>query len=251
MKREEVVSMTELEKVKELIKESERIAVLGGIQCELETGLNGVHAEHIAYEIEEKYGYSADEIITPSFLSKRVDTFYDYYKDIILDKERMVPNGVHKSLARLEEQGKISCITTRSVYGLYEKAGIKNIVSLHGTVAHNKCPHCGREYDADYIMNAKGTPECEDCKIFLRPGFSLFGEMIDNGKISVCANAIAEADILLVVGAGLTSPLCRYMLKYYTGDKLIVISNEPVLGDEKANYALYGNCSEIMEQLID
>lgn len=243
--------MTKLEKVKELIKESNRIAVLGGMQSELEAGLNGVRAEHLAYEIEEKYGYSTDEIITPSFLSKRVNIFYDYYKNIILNREKMVPDGMHKALARLDEQGKISCITTRSVYGLYEKAGVRHIVSLHGTVAQNKCPHCGREYGAEYIMDAKEVPECEDCKVLLRPGFSLFGEMIDNGKMTACANSVEEADVLLVVGATMTSPLCRYVLKYYTGDKLVLISNNPMPEDEQADYVLYGNCAEIMEQLVD
>lgn len=243
--------MTELEKVKELIKESNSIAVLGGIQIETEAGMNGVRAEHLAYETEEKYGYSPEEIVTPTFLSKRVDTFYKYYKEVILDREKMVPTGAHKALAKLDAQGKISKITTRSVYGLYIKAGVKNVISLHGTVNLNSCPRCGKIYDAYYILDAKGTPRCEDCQVFLRPGFSLFGEMIDNGKISDCANAIASSDMLLVVGAALTSPLCRYMLKYYEGNKLVLISNKPAPGNERANYALYGNCSEIMEKLVD
>ena len=242
--------MTELEKVKELIDKSDKIAALVGIQAELEQGLNGVGAEHLAYEIEEKYGYSTDEIITPSFLSKRVEIFYDYYKDIVLNKDNLQPSGTHKAMVRLEEKGKLLGLTTRSVYNLFERAGLKNIISLHGGVEHNTCPRCNREYGSAYIMDSRGVPVCEDCQTILRPGFQLYGEMIDNGKMTACANYIAKADILLVVGASLNSPLCRYMTQYYTGDKLIVVTNNPSLGDEKANYLLKGNCSEIMEQII-
>lgn len=243
--------MTELEKVKELIQQSNKIAVLGGIQVELEAGMNGVRAEHMAYEIEEKYGYSPEEIITPSFLSKKVDVFYDYYRNVILDREKMVPQGVHKAIYRLEQQGKLVAVTTRSVYGLYEKAGVHNFISLHGLVNHNRCPRCGREYGAEYIMNSTGAPECADCRVIIKPGFSLIGEMVDNGRMTACANSIQKADMLLVVGAALNSPLCRFMIQYYSGDRLVVISNKEVPGDERANYQLYGNCSEIMEQLVD
>ena len=40
-------------------------------------------------------------------------------------------------------------------------------------------------------------------------------------------------------------------LRYYEGDKLVLISNEEHPGDEKANYRMYGNLSEIFTYLAD
>ena len=61
------------------------MVVLGGINVMLETGLNGVRAEHIAYDIEQKYGYSNDDIISSLFFSRRVDIFYNYYLELLFN----------------------------------------------------------------------------------------------------------------------------------------------------------------------
>ena len=46
------------ERIKEIIDKSGNIVVLSGLNVMRETGLNGVRAEHLAYETEEKYGYA-------------------------------------------------------------------------------------------------------------------------------------------------------------------------------------------------
>ena len=43
-----------LETIKNIIRNGGNIVVLGGIEVMLEAGLNGVRAEHIAYDIEQK-----------------------------------------------------------------------------------------------------------------------------------------------------------------------------------------------------
>jgi hypothetical protein len=40
--------------------------------------------------------------------------------------------------------------------------------------------------------------------------------------------------------------MCQYLEKYYTGDKLILINTEERHGDERADYRLYGNLSELV-----
>ena len=85
----------------------------------------------------------------------------------------------------------------------------------------------------------------------LRPGFSLIGEMIDNGKITQASGAVERASILLILGAAINSTLCRYMVKYYTGDKMILINTHETPGDEIANYRAYGNIEEIFSQVMD
>ena len=68
------------DKIKELILGSNNVVLVSGSEVMRETGLNGIRAEHMVYEIEDQYGYSGEEIITSPFFSRQVDTFYDYYK---------------------------------------------------------------------------------------------------------------------------------------------------------------------------
>ena len=239
-----------LETIKNIISGGGNIVVLSGAEVMRETGLNGVHAEHIAYEIEQEYGYSNDEIVSSLFYSRRADLFYKYYKDIILNKEDVEPSPVHKGIARLQRCGKLDAVITRMVYCLHQKAGCDKVIELHGSVEGNRCPSCGKIFDSKYIKHSVGIPKCDVCDVVLRPGFSLMGEMIDNGKISQASSAVEHARILLIIGAAINSSLCRYMVKYYQGDKMILLNTKETPGDEIANYRAYGNLSEKFSQIM-
>lgn len=239
-----------INKVRELIDSSNRIVVLSGLKTTLEAGLNGVRQEARAYDIESQYGYSPEEIATTEFLMRRVNLFYQFYKEEILDMDKMFPTEAHKAIARLEQRGKLLAVVTRSVYSLYQMAGINHVIELHGSVQKNTCTKCGRVYPADYIKKAEGIPLCESCKIVLKPGFALFGETIDNGKISQVADCVGQADLLLIAGSTVESYLSRYVLQYYKGNRLVLVNDQENLSDKKADYVLYGLCKDILPQII-
>ena len=194
-----------MDKIREILRNNQNIVLVGGSEVMRETGLNGIRAEHIAYEIEEQYGYDSDEIVSSLFLSRQAGKFYDYYKNIILNKMDVELTEVYKSAARMEEEGRLSAVVTRMIYGMYQKAGCKNVIELYGSAEENRCPECGKIYGARYIKEAKDIPLCEDCGVILRPGFSLYGEMIDNGRLTKAYNATEYANVLLVVGTSLNS----------------------------------------------
>ena len=53
---------TSLKAMRKLTRESDHIVLISGLGVARAAGLNGVRAEHIAYDIEQKYGYSNDFI---------------------------------------------------------------------------------------------------------------------------------------------------------------------------------------------
>ena len=129
--------------IKEIIKKSGNIVVLIGINFIIETVLNGVRADHLAYETEEKYGYANEDIISSAFYARRSEIFYDYIKNVTINKEKAEPNDVHRAIRQLQQKGKISHIITRTVYELYESAGCEDVLDIHGSIQKNKCPACG------------------------------------------------------------------------------------------------------------
>lgn len=240
-----------LDKIREVIRTNQNIVLLSGSEVTKETGLNGIRAEHIAYDIEQKYGYSSDEIVSSLFLSRSVETFYDYYRNIILNKSDVELTKVHRAAAKLEEEGKLTAVITKAVYGHFEQAGCKNVVELYGSAEENRCPVCGRFYDSKFIKESHNAPKCVDCEVVLRPGFSLYGEMIDNGRLTKASNAIEYADVLIVAGTSLNSLSWANTIRYYGGDKLILINTEEKSGDERADFRAYGNLSEIFAYITD
>ena len=233
------------ERIKEIIDKSRNIVVLSGLNTMRETGLNGVRAEHLAYETEEKYGYSNDEIVSSAFYARRSDIFYDYIKNVTINKEA-VPTVVHKAVRQLQQKGKVPHIITRTVYELYQKAGCEHVLDMHGSIEKNICPACGKLFDMKYIKESKGEPVCDKCRIPIRPGFILLGERVDNGKVSEVCDIVESSDVLLVLGSAVRDPICQHFERYYKGNKFILVNTEEKLGDTRADYRLYGCLSEIV-----
>ena len=240
-----------LEIIRDVIRKNDNIVLVSGSDVTRESGMNGVRAEHMVYDIEQEYGYSGEEIMTEQFFTRQVDVFYDYYKNIILGEREPSLTTVYRSAAQLEKSGKLTNIVTRMVYDSYAEAGCNKVIMLYGSVEENKCPACGKTFDSNYIRRAKHAPKCDSCQMILRPGFSLFGEMLDNTRLTQACNAIEYADVLLVVGTHLNSLTWQSMLRYYSGDKLILINTKENLGDERANYRAYGNISQIFGYITD
>lgn len=239
-----------IEKVRQILNESNNVVVLSGSKLAIECGIVDIRGEEIAYDIELKYGFSPEEILTPIFLTRRADIFYKYYKENVLQLDKLNPSKAHEAIVELERKGKLRTIITRNVYELHQKAGSHSIIELHGNINSNKCTICGRYYTAEYMANSKGIPKCEHCQVMLHPGIALFGDSIDNGKMTQAAQAVADADVLLLVGANATSPLANHMIKYYKNNKFILINDEKHPSDKRANYCLYGKCKDILPQII-
>lgn len=239
-----------LEQVRNLISECNKIVILSGSKVMFESGLKGVRQEEYAYDVESKYGYSPEEIVTEEFLNRRSDLFYRYYRDDILNMDKLKPNAAHYAMAELEKQGRLLSVITRSVYGLHNMAGVTKIIELHGSVHRNYCKKCGRVYGPWHIADAGDIPRCEQCRIMLTPGIALYGNTIDNGLITRCAEAVINADMLLIVGTSTRSTLTSYLLRYYNGKNMVTINDKQGEGDEMADYTLYGSCSEILPQLV-
>ncbi len=232
--------------VRGILEQGTDIVVLSGVGAARAAGLNGVRAEHIAYEIEEKYGYSNDEIISSAFYARRADIFYDYVKNIVINVDDPQPTAVHRAVRQLQQRGKVTHIITSTVYEMFQKAGCDNVIDMHGSIERNWCQTCGKVFDMKYIKHSRGVPVCDVCKVPIRPGFSLLGERVDNGKVTDASNIVQDAGVLLVIGAAVRDSLCQNLMRYYTGSYFILINTQEKHGDDRADYVLYGDLEELV-----
>lgn len=247
----EVIGMNEMiDAVRGIVRDSNNVVILSGLKLMQESGLKGVREDEQILEVETRFGYTPDEILTTEFLMRRVDMFYEFYREYILDFEHMHPTSAHYAMAGLEQQGKLSAVITRTVMGLHQMAGVHNVIELYGNVQINKCTKCGREYPIHYIAEKKPVPRCEHCGIPLKPGMALFGERLDNGRMSQSIDKVSHADVLILAGTSPKSYMSRWLLPYYEGEKLILIMPEPDKADERANYKLYGKCMDILPKIV-
>lgn len=239
-----------LDKVRGIIKDSNNVVIISGMKLMEESGLLDIRDQEKNFEVEEKFGYSAEEILTTDFLNKRSDLFYQYLREYVLDFEHMHPTEAHYAIRRLEEQGKLSAVITRTFLGIHQMAGINKVIELYGNIQENHCPRCHKIYTANEIAKVIGVPRCHLCRIPIKMGISLYGERLDNGKMSQSIEKVVHADVLILAGTSTTSYMSNWLLPYYKGNKMILISNNRELEDNRANHRIYGKCKEILPQLV-
>ncbi len=234
----------------QILRDSWYTVVLSGAGLMAESGYPLLRDGKESYEIEEEYGYSFEEIFSSSFYSARKELFFRFYKEFILKAVEVPPGKGFYAMKTLQDYGLIDSIITRRIAALEERAGCTNVLNMKGTVFDNICPSCGRKYSADYMRKAKGVPLCENCLVAIRPQVCLFGEMIDNGVMTRAAEEVEKADVLLVLGASLTSPLCSQLLQYFTGKELILVTDTEHYSDQRADIVIYGRSDEFLSGML-
>lgn len=236
--------------LKQMLEQSEYTVVLSGHGMSIENGYPAIRDGDESYDIEEKYGYSAEEIFSSAFYSTRKKQFYEFYRNELLSAISIEPGRGFYGLAGLEAKGLVDCIVTRRMFALSERAGCKNVINVHGNVFDNYCPHCGKQFPVEKIVEEKPIPLCDVCSTPIRPRVSLFGEEVDNAVMTKAAEEVEKADLLLVLGSAMNSAFCEKLVGYYQGEKIVLVNPEPHFSDKYADIVFHQRVDEFMDALI-
>jgi len=238
--------MDNINKLQQMIDESERIVFFGGAGVSTESGIKDFRSVDGLYN--EKYDYPPEVMLSRSFFNEHQKEFYKFYKDKLncLDVE---PNVTHMYLKSLEDKGKLSAIVTQNIDGLHEKAGNKNIYLLHGTIYSNHCMMCDKEYDAEYVFNSKDIiPRCT-CNGIIKPDVVLYEEGLDNNTVNGAIDAISNADMLIIGGTSLVVYPATSFIRYFKGKYLVIINKDVTSYDSNANLVIHDSLGNIFSNL--
>ena len=160
--------------LRRILDESSYTVALCGSGMMEEGGYIGVKNPDKAYDIEKKYGYSPEEIFTSAFYNTRPKLFFDFYKQEMLNGGPE-PTESETVLEKMEQDGKLQCIITSNIYELCQRSGCKNVIELHGSIYHNICQRCGREYPVEYKTGAwescmRGLSDSHSPRFVFLPG---------------------------------------------------------------------------------
>lgn len=238
-----------MEILRRILNESSYTVALCGSGMMEEGGHIGVKKQEKAYEIEKKYGYSSEEIFSSSFYNTRPEFFFQFYKEEILKKP---PENTASgpALAAMERAGMLQCVISTNIYASEQRAGIENVVNLRGTIYRNFCPRCGREYAMEELRAAPKVLLCGRCKVPIRPQISLMGEMVDSGLMTKTTNEIAKAQVLLLLGTTLNSEVYSNYIKYFSGERLIIIHQPHHYMDDKADMLFLDDPKNVLPLLL-
>jgi NAD-dependent deacetylase len=162
------------------------------------------------------------------------------------------PNEGHKLVAKLEEQYDVT-VVTQNVDNLHEMAGSSKVIHLHGELM-KVCSSYNVD-DPRYIQQL--TPD--NCEIepgtkagdgsLLRPYIVFFGEAVPN--ITVAAEEVQEADILIIIGTSLVVYPAAGLLHYARPEvPVYLIDPNPISAGGNVTQIQKG-ASEGMKELLE
>lgn len=237
--------LEKVKKLKQMITESDNIVFFGGAGVSTESGIPDFRSVDGLYHL--KYDYPPETILSHSFFIRHTEEFYEFYKDKMIYEDAK-PNITHIRLAEMESLGKLKAVVTQNIDGLHQKAGSKNVFELHGSVLRNYCMNCNMFYDLDKIKEAKGTPVCE-CGGIIKPDVVLYEEGLDDTVVSKAIYAISKAEILIVGGTSLSVYPAAGFIRYYRGNKMVIINKAATPYDKEADLLIQTGLGEVFSQI--
>ena len=238
---------SEIETLKTWIEASDNIVFFGGAGVSTESGIPDFRSTDGLYH--QKFEYPPETILSHTFFYQHTEYFYRFYREKMLPLEAE-PNAAHRALAALERAGKLRAIVTQNIDGLHQKAGSKNVYELHGSIWRNYCTKCGKSYSAEFIRDSGGVPHCA-CGGLIKPDVVLYEEGLDEKTIKGAVRAIAEAVVLIVGGTSLTVYPAAGLIRYYGGNRLVLINRDETPYDGYANLIFREPIGQVLGQCVN
>ena len=239
---------TEIEKLTQILRDSNNIVFFGGAGCSCESGIPDFRSASGLWNEKLKINLTPEQLVSHTMFMKYPKEFFEFYRDKLIYPDAK-PNAAHIALAKLEEMGKLKAVVTQNIDGLHQKAGSKNVLEVHGTTYKNHCIKCGKEYNAKFVFNSVGVPKCS-CGGTIKPDVILYGEMLPEAY-SLAVSYIYKAETLIVAGTSLTvEPACG-LVKLFNGKNLIIINDTPTQYDNLATLVIYEKMENVIKEIKD
>jgi NAD-dependent deacetylase len=182
--------------------------------------------------------------------------FWRFYGDRFQTLGAKRPNRAHAILAELERGGRLDAVITQNIDRLHERAGSRELVEVHGTIAHSSCLWCGdrfglEEVQARRAVASDGVPRC-DCSRPLKPDVVLFGELLPVEAFARAEELAAGADLLLCIGSSLeVYPVAELpAVTLRRGGRVALVTKGTTPYDDRAAVRLGGDVIAELEAVL-
>jgi NAD-dependent deacetylase len=182
--------------------------------------------------------------------------FWEFYGQRFQTLEDKRPNRAHVALAELERAGLLDAVITQNIDQLHARAGSRELIEVHGTIAHSSCLTCGARYPLAEVRvrlsaDAGGVPRC-DCGTALKPDVVLFGEYLPAVALARAEELASKADLMLCIGSSLeVFPVAQLPeLTLAAGGMLAVLTQGRTPFDERATVRMRGDVVDDLEAVL-
>lgn len=241
---------TEIEKLTQILRDSNNIVFFGGAGCSCESGIPDFRSASGLWNEKLKINLTPEQLVSHTMFMKYPKEFFEFYRDKLIYPDAK-PNAAHIALAKLEEMGKLKAVVTQNIDGLHQAAGSKHVYELHGSVLRNYCVKCHAFYDEKFILESKGVPTCTKCGGNVKPDVVLYEEGLDDNVIRGAIAAISKADTLIIGGTSLVVYPAAGLINYFKGKNLVLINKSSTSADNKADLVIHEAIGKVLGETVN
>lgn len=242
----------DLEAVATLVAKADRVVVLTGAGVSAESkiptfrdAMEGLWASFDPQSLATPEAWDADP--------KLVSEWYDFRRQKCAEAE---PNPGHHALAHLEQavtgRGGSFLLVTQNVDGLHRRAGTRELVEVHGSLAVWRCTTTGEEF-TDLPERFDTYPPPSPAGGLLRPGVVWFGEMLPAEAVERAERATAACDLFLSVGtSSVVYPAAGFAIQAaQAGATVVEINPDDTPLTEVMTHTLRGRSGILLPKLVE
>jgi NAD-dependent deacetylase len=182
--------------------------------------------------------------------------FWSFYGQRFATLGGKLPNGAHRALVAMEQHGMLDGVITQNIDMLHRKAGTRELVEVHGSIANCRCSRCAQSVELEEVAELidaapDGVPRCAPCAAPLKPDVVLFGELLSEQKLKRARELCEGADVLLCIGSSLeVHPVASLpLLTRDHAGKVAIITQGTTPLDELATVRLGGDVVQELQAL--
>ena len=239
----------DVENLKNLLSEHDRIVVFTGAGISTESGIpdfrspNGIWSKMAPIQFED-------------FVNSEDTRKEAWRRKIIIDQDMKAadPNRGHRAVAHLVNSGKCFSVITQNIDGLHQASGIapEKIIEIHGNGTYAKCLECEKRVELDEIYEAfnrdETTPRCNDCGGIVKTATISFGQAMPQAEMERAEYAVNSCDLMIAIGSSLVVyPAAGFPIyAKRNGAKLVIINREETEQDEIADLVINAEIGETL-----
>ncbi|MCY0877085.1 MAG: iron dicitrate transport regulator FecR [Firmicutes bacterium] len=169
-------------------------------------------------------GRSLKDLFKLDNARRHVNEYRQLYEEMMFLWLQARPNAAHMALASRGIR-----VITQNVDGLHKKAGTREVIELHGTLAHQRCIACGRRGASLHTVKSEtgsfSVGRCGACGSDLIPDLVLEGEPVRH--LALALNWVTTAQIVIIAGTALEMhPVNQLPLVALRAHKPVITINE-------------------------
>lgn len=190
--------------------------------------------------------YKIEEVCTAGCLSSNRAKTIEFYNKRRVQLATVEPNYAHYYIAQLKDiYSKEIEVITQNVDDLFERAGCKDVIHLHGYMPNIRCEKCGWIKSIGYAPQTDES--CEKCNSTMRPDIVFFNEPAP--MYATLYEKMKACEFLVVIG---TSGNVIYMDPYAQKASYSILNNlEPSSAIDTRNYkkVIYEKASIAIDEI--